>query len=432
MKKTFILSLFILTINAHLTAQDETDWILRLFNISSDVTSISDNTISLSIDAAWLASELTGQTTLTGTLTQNAQGNWVYTASPSDKLVVIFNDGSSIEFKYAKIEGYVDGDADDFKESHSMDFTAYSPNYIDVRIVSDIGYVDGNTEWLNIIAGSMNINGNSHTVNITHQGSKNSEIGSGFAFFNKNELITGTSSSAVSSYQINDQFNVSIAHNSNIGFYNKSSQFWKNSSVAAGGIAYAFQGLNVFYIGATELYDDANNGIYNKVNEDYNWSAEGILLKNDQQYANIIFSSTPINGTNGPYLIAKQNSGGELILHYLLNSAPTDVKDRSEEIITEYKLEQNYPNPFNPSTTIKYQIPHSLNSRFAKEGNTGEVVKLIVYDVLGREVATLVNKKQKPGNYKVVFDANNLSSGVYYYQLKVGNSLQTKKMLLLK
>jgi len=438
MRKIFLFLFFIFTTNILLFAQSESESILKLFNFSTDLTSISDNAISLSIDAAWLASEINNATTLTGTLSQDAQDNWGYSASPSDKLVVLFNDGSTIEFKFTKIEGYVDGEADDFKESHSMDFTAYSPNYIDVRIVSDIGYVDGNTEWLNIIGGSMNINGNNHTVSIEHGGWKNSEIGNGFAFFNRDELVTGTSTSDVSSYQLNDRFHVSIGHNSNIGFYNQSTQLWKNSSVTAGGTTYAFQGLNVFYIGATELYDDASNGIYNKVNEDYNWSAEGLLLKNNQQFANVVFSSTPISGTNGPSLIAKLNSGGELILHYLLNSAPTDIENRSEGIITEYKLEQNYPNPFNPSTTIKYSIPTSPQpSPSQGEGvREGLIVSLKVYDILGREVATLVNKAQPPGSYDVEFNpvssSQYLASGVYFYKIQIGNYSQVKKMILQK
>lgn len=430
MKKIFVLLLFIFSA-IQLSAQDESTWVLRLFNFSTDVTSISDNAISLSIDAAWLASEITGQTTITGTLTQDAQSNWGYTASPSDKLVVIFNDGSSIEFKFTKIEGYVNGDADDFKESHSMDFTAFSPNYIDVRIVSDIGPVDSDTKWLNTITGSMIINGNIHTVNITDQGSKNSDIGSGFAFFNKDETVTGTSSSAVSSYQLNDRFHVSIGHNSNIGFYNKSTQLWKNSSAATGGTTYAFQGLNVFYIGATDLYDEANNGIYNKVNEDYNWSAEGSLLKNDQQYGSVVFSSTPINGTNGPYLLAKLNTGGDILLHYLLNSAPTDVEDKTTGIITDYHLAQNYPNPFNPSTTIEYSIPSS-NVQGNMKNENFRSVQLKVYDILGREVATLVNEQQKPGVYSVKWNAVNNPSGIYLYRLTAGSFSMTKKMILQK
>ena len=81
---------------------------------------------------------------------------------------------------------------------------------------------------------------------------------------------------------------------------------------------------------------------------------------------------------------------------------------------------QNYPNPFNPSTTIKFQIP---NSSF---------VNLKVYDVLGNEVATLVNEEKPAGTYQLSFDASNLSSGIYFYKLQAGNIVETKKMILLK
>ncbi len=85
-----------------------------------------------------------------------------------------------------------------------------------------------------------------------------------------------------------------------------------------------------------------------------------------------------------------------------------------------YKLSQNYPNPFNPTTNIKFSIPTSGN------------VKLVVFDVLGREVTTLVNEMKTAGNYVVDFDASSLSSGVYFYTLESGNFTQTKKMLLVK
>jgi Lamin Tail Domain/Secretion system C-terminal sorting domain len=85
-----------------------------------------------------------------------------------------------------------------------------------------------------------------------------------------------------------------------------------------------------------------------------------------------------------------------------------------------FALFQNYPNPFNPSTIIKYQISKAV------------YVSLKVYDVLGRRVASLVNKNEQPGNYSVRFNAEKLSSGIYYYQLKAGNYRQVKKLLLLK
>jgi len=90
-----------------------------------------------------------------------------------------------------------------------------------------------------------------------------------------------------------------------------------------------------------------------------------------------------------------------------------------------YSLWQNYPNPFNPSTIIKYTIPSDVKRQTTN-------VKLIVYDILGREVRTLVNEVQKPGSYEINFSATDLSSGIYFYTIKSSNFYQSKKMILLK
>ncbi len=102
----------------------------------------------------------------------------------------------------------------------------------------------------------------------------------------------------------------------------------------------------------------------------------------------------------------------------------TKVENKTA-VVSDFSLSQNYPNPFNPTTTIKYSIPQSLKNN---EYNT----KLIVFDILGREVATLVNKQQKPCSYEVLFNANNLTSGIYFYRLQSGSFTQTKKLMLLK
>lgn len=96
----------------------------------------------------------------------------------------------------------------------------------------------------------------------------------------------------------------------------------------------------------------------------------------------------------------------------------TDVRYNNEVI--SYYLLQNYPNPFNPNTTISYQIPQS---RF---------VTLKVYDMLGREVAALVNEEKPTGNYEVEFDGSNLTSGIYLYKIQAGSYSSVKKMILLK
>ena len=98
---------------------------------------------------------------------------------------------------------------------------------------------------------------------------------------------------------------------------------------------------------------------------------------------------------------------------------PTDVK-RTNELVTDFRLEQNYPNPFNPVTNIQFNIPNR------------EFVSLKIYDVLGNEITTLINEEKLAGGYNVQFDASNLPSGVYFYTLAAGSFNQTRKMLLLK
>ncbi len=101
------------------------------------------------------------------------------------------------------------------------------------------------------------------------------------------------------------------------------------------------------------------------------------------------------------------------------NSIITDV-ELNEFVPQEATLFPNYPNPFNPSTVINYSVPKQEN------------VMLIVYDALGREVRTLLNEEKAAGSYTVEFSAANLSSGIYFYQLRAGEFIQTKKMVLLR
>ncbi len=100
---------------------------------------------------------------------------------------------------------------------------------------------------------------------------------------------------------------------------------------------------------------------------------------------------------------------------------------------TKFSLEQNYPNPFNPSTKIKYAIPTPPSSSpLAMGRNEVGFVTLKVFDVLGKEVATLVNEEKSAGSYHVDFNASHLASGIYYYQLRAGDYSETKKMILMK
>jgi hypothetical protein len=98
----------------------------------------------------------------------------------------------------------------------------------------------------------------------------------------------------------------------------------------------------------------------------------------------------------------------------------TSVQTTSGILPTEFNLKQNYPNPFNPTTNIKFDV--------AKLSN----VKIVVFDVMGREVQTLVNESMKPGTYETKFDGAKLTSGVYFYKITAGDFSQTKRMLMIK
>jgi hypothetical protein len=100
-----------------------------------------------------------------------------------------------------------------------------------------------------------------------------------------------------------------------------------------------------------------------------------------------------------------------------------------EAIPTSYVLYQNYPNPFNPSTKIKFDLQ---KSNFTLSGAKGLNVLLIIYDIIGQEIATLVNEQLKPGSYEVEWNASNFPSGVYYYKLTAGDFNESKKMVLVK
>ena len=147
-----------------------------------------------------------------------------------------------------------------------------------------------------------------------------------------------------------------------------------------------------------DFYADLNgNGSYNAPPVDHAWrlnfnSSTGDFLSNFSHNANFTDIQWP---------------------------STTDINDGTS-LVDRFSLEQNYPNPFNPSTSIQYAIARR------------QFITLKVYDVLGNEIATLVNETKPAGKYEVNFDASILSSGIYFYKLQAGTKVQSKKMLLLK
>ncbi len=153
------------------------------------------------------------------------------------------------------------------------------------------------------------------------------------------------------------------------------------------------------------------------------WTANGLAMctaSNSQSYPAMV--SDNVGGAIVAWKDLRNGDANADIYasHANQNGTLTAVQDAAGEKPTNIFLEQNYPNPFNSTSTIRFQIPSS------------GFVLLIVHDVMGKEVATLISEQMKAGTYTKQFDANNLTSGVYFYQLRVNNFTDTKKFILNK
>jgi photosystem II stability/assembly factor-like uncharacterized protein len=127
--------------------------------------------------------------------------------------------------------------------------------------------------------------------------------------------------------------------------------------------------------------------------------------------------------------LVNRQIGYGICSHYIIKTTnagpPISIENNNEKLPQSFSLSQNYPNPFNPVTKIKYDIPPSKGAR-------GMMTQLIIYDILGREIETLVNETHKPGSYDVTWDGSRYASGVYFYRLITDEFTETKKMVLIK
>jgi hypothetical protein len=159
----------------------------------------------------------------------------------------------------------------------------------------------------------------------------------------------------------------------------------------------------------SNIFAGTGHGVYLSTNDGADWINVSDGLTN-------LFALSLIIHNN--YLFVGCGNNG-WVWRRPLSEMITDVKD-IEQLPKEFALNQNYPNPFNPSTKISWQLP------------IGNLVKLKVYDILGREIVTLVNEYKPMGQYETEFNSANLPSGIYFYKLEAGQFTQVKKMILLK
>jgi hypothetical protein len=139
-----------------------------------------------------------------------------------------------------------------------------------------------------------------------------------------------------------------------------------------------------------------------------------VVSKNASGNIPLKFQNVQLIGASTQTVQGISFENGEIVL------SSNSVRLVNSNIPKEFALYQNYPNPFNPSTIIKYSLPRTAN------------VQVKIFDILGRELVILWNKEQQAGTYQITYNASTLSSGIYFYQLRAGDFLQTKKMLLLK
>ena len=170
--------------------------------------------------------------------------------------------------------------------------------------------------------------------------------------------------------------------------------------------------------GAVASLIDENGRVFNSTISDVDGSfmLEGLSSGSYQLVSSVVdYSSTSVSN------VTLESSNNYLNVDVVLTAdGLTSVKSESNNVVTTYALSQNYPNPFNPSTSISYQLP------------VNGFVTIKVYNIIGKEIATLVNAYQQSGNYSKEFNANGLTSGVYFYTIKAGNFSATKKMILMK
>jgi len=158
--------------------------------------------------------------------------------------------------------------------------------------------------------------------------------------------------------------------------------------------------------------------------DDAKWNLIGTYNFSPDTSQKICISDAASTGT---YIVADA-------IRFLSYDPATSIDPEQIESPNYFSLQQNYPNPFNPVTTIKFSIPALTPSlSLGERVSEGRVrVTLKIYDVLGREIAILVNEEKAPGNYEVKWDASGFPSGIYFYRLAAGSFTETKKMVLLR
>lgn len=167
--------------------------------------------------------------------------------------------------------------------------------------------------------------------------------------------------------------------------------------------------VNALAVSGTDLFASTAGGVFRSTNNGTNWAAASTGLTNTVIWVLAVYGTNLFAGTNGDGIWRRP-----------LSEITTAAERPASDLPIDFGLDQNYPNPFNPTTEIGFRITDF------------EMVSLKVFDVLGREVASLVNEEKSPGSYSVRWDATNVGSGMYFYRLESSGRHEIRKMVLMK
>lgn len=436
--KKHIFLFFIVIFSGVVFAQSEDQIVYQLYRSSNGATDLTYQCINYASQAIFKTKDLTGSFKSTGTLTQTSLNPeiWAYSATPTDKLVVKFLNGISIDIVYTLANGYIAGTSSDFVCSHTnFVFSMKIATLLDLNITSQAIYSgnqgDNTVTFSRTIAGSYSFTGTWITLNIANSGTTHTIVDGGtFLQYATNETATGTTSTTSSQTTVNEKYYSMIVFSSisSPSVYSINKILTNNSSITIGGQTYALQNATVKWAAGTQFADSAHAGIYNKAIDINYWQASGSLLKNGVVYGNVYFDTPLILNSYGPKAVVQLANNRLILIHPILQSwvTVTNIKNEFEKLLpTGFDVEQNYPNPFNPSTTIRYSLPEATD------------VSVTVFDINGTRVTSLVEKHQNSGVYSISWDGKNdksipVSSGIYYYRIKAGNYIKTNKMILMK
>ncbi len=460
-----ILALFCSAIKAQIEQPASFDERTGYWRVSSD--NKSQGTSPASIEYSWTSVTTPVNTnilgiifvdSLYGWLSDNSNGSMRSTDGGATWTVTTFNDtnfsgGYNSVYFIDRNTGWCTGSAIQIRKTTNGGatwFKQYGPPV--AGIAHSIYFFDANT---GIIAGSKNYPYVPFIAKTTNGGTNWTELSDAFSGAQElnDQYWLNTTTGWISGYNV-------LLKTTDAGatFTNIFSNVPPTGNGANDLLCIYFVNQQTGWVGGSNL--DKNN-IYRTTNAGANWVFQPNPVSQNNAYVQIndmmFFSQdsgwavhgTPFTGaimftSNGGtnWIVEQQAAGWYQCLAYYqrmkawcgsdgglvwsaLMSQPLAINNYSSTIPKSYQLHQNFPNPFNPETKIRFDLPENVRRQTAN-------MRLVIYDVLGKEVSTLINKQLESGSYEVTWNASNYNSGIYFYKLTAGSFTETKKMAVVK